>query len=108
MGFPGRPKGSTNKRSNALALMLEKRGFNLAEKALGLYEESTDPEFKLRVITLLFPYVHAKQAEQPPDEHDVTPIEQMELDEMKRLYISGTKGLQELKDKIEEKERGQS
>lgn len=69
----GRQKGTPNKTSMAVPLFLEKSGMNLVNEAVDLYRCATDPEFKLKILTLLFPYAHSKQVDPVDDTLDVTP-----------------------------------
>lgn len=104
----GRKKGTPNKITSGTVEYFTRNNIDLAPEAWKLYQSSEDPEFKLKVLSLLFPYVYRRKENMIDDESiDVTP-EDMPLDEMKRLFISASEGLENLKLKISEKENERS
>lgn len=75
----GRQKGTPNKETAFVGLLLEKRGFNLVNEAMQLYS-GADDEMKIRILTLLFPYVYPKRVDSPPDESiDITPENELAI-----------------------------
>lgn len=105
----GRQKGTPNKATSEIKHLLIHKGVDLVEEALRLYGSSEDPEFKLKIISLLFPYRYPRVPEIQPDETiDVTKWDEMPTDEMKRLFISAKEGILELEAKIKERESGQT
>jgi hypothetical protein len=76
----GREKGTTNKVNALVADILQAKNMNLVDEAMGLYNFSADPEFKLRVLSLLFPYVYPKRTDPIPDDSiDITPETELSL-----------------------------
>jgi hypothetical protein len=75
----GRQKGTPNKESAFVGLLLEKRGFNLVNEAMNIYSEG-DNETKLKILNLLFPYVYPKRVDAPPDDAlDITPENELSV-----------------------------
>lgn len=71
----GRQKGTPNKTSIVVHDILQAKNMNLVDEAMALYE-SGNKDFKLKVLSLLFPYVYPKRAEAPAptdDPIDITP-----------------------------------
>lgn len=70
----GRQKGTPNKATTVVADILQAQNMNLIEEAIGLYSSASDSEFKLKVLSLLIPYVYPKRVDAHPDDSlDVTP-----------------------------------
>jgi hypothetical protein len=84
----GRQKGTPNKTSMAVPLFLQKNGMNLVEEAIDLYRSTSDPEFKLKILTLLFPYAHARKVESSDEALDITPENELEIAKETIDYIS--------------------
>lgn len=84
----GRQKGTPNKTSMAVPLALDKRGVSLVNEAVDLYISSSDPEFKLKILTLLFPYAHSKKVEVSDDSLDITPENEIEIVRETLEYIN--------------------
>jgi hypothetical protein len=71
----GRKKGIPNKVSAVVSEILAARNTNLVDEAMELYTGG-NREFKLKVLSLLFPYVYPKLTEslpQPDETIDITP-----------------------------------
>lgn len=103
----GRIKGQITAKTRLLQEIFDKNAYNPVQSLLNLIPQ-LEPRDAAKVHLELMQYIFPKLREPIEEEEvDVTP-DQMDLDDMKRLYISGSEGLKELKAKIEEKERGQS
>ncbi len=77
----GRQKGTPNKETQIVALRLQEVGVNLVDEAMGIYNEG-DNELKLKVLSLLFPYVYPKRVDgQHDDALDVTPENEKQIAE---------------------------
>ena len=80
----GRQRGTPNKSTAVVTNVLDGKNLNLIDEAMTLYSRGND-EFKLKVLTLLFPYRYPKRveklSEQPQDsEIDITDEYQAALD----------------------------
>jgi len=69
----GRKKGTPNKATLVVTDILQANDMNLVQSAINLYTQSLDPEFKLKVLSLLIPYVYPKRVDSEPEALDVTP-----------------------------------
>lgn len=98
----GRKRGTPNKVNSLVSDLLQANNMNLVQEAVNIYKVG-DEEFKLKVLTLLFPYVYPKRAEIPveDEELDITPLT---LEDKKRLFIQATEELAELKAEIDKED----
>lgn len=70
----GRQKGTPNRSTTVVSDILQARDINLVDQALDLFERSLDPELKVKILSLLFPYVYPKRVDALPDDAlDITP-----------------------------------
>jgi hypothetical protein len=84
----GRQKGTPNKESAFVGLLLEKRGFSLVNEAMNLYAEA-DTENRIKILSLLFPYVYPKRVDAAPDEAlDITPENELDYAKETIKYLA--------------------
>lgn len=83
----GRQKGTTNKVNTVVSDILQAKNMNLVDEAISLYSEG-DHEFKLKVLTLLFPYAYAKKTEVQDTSVDITPENEIEIVRETLEYIN--------------------
>lgn len=87
----GRQKGTPNKATTVVSEILSNHNMNLVEEAMSLYHQASDPEFKMKVITLLFPYVYPKRVDRDEDSTlDITPEAEAEAAKEALEYIEQT------------------
>jgi hypothetical protein len=85
----GRQKGTPNKTSSVVADILQARNINIVDEALNLYEQSTDIEFKSKILSLLFPYVYPKRVDALPDDAlDITPDNEIDYAKETIKYLA--------------------
>lgn len=85
----GRQKGTPNRETSVVADILKAHDFNLVKEAMGLYKETTDLEFKAKVLSLLFPYVYPKRVDGNPDDSiDITPENEIDYAKETIKYLA--------------------